>query len=478
MIVAGLAAGAAWALIPGFLKAYLSTNEIITSLMLNYVAGLFLTYLIFDSHSYWRDTTSASAAVFPVGKSLPDAASWPTFGSSVVVPFGFVLGIVAAILLWVLYSRTRFGFEVQVMSDSPRAARYSGMRTRRKILAVMALSGALAGLGGASQVGDFSHTLDADPNGLRAYGYGYTGIVVAALARYNPFAVVLVAFLLGGLQNAGLGAPGAGLPVGARRRDGGHDPVHGARRRAPRPLPDPLRPPPACSGRGRPAEGSAVNNSILVVVIASGIAYGTPLLFAALGELLAERSGVLNLGVEGMMLVGAVMGFWAVQHIGGPGRTALFLAVLVAALAGAAVALLFAFLVITLRANQIVSGLALTIFAGAAGLSSYLGNDLGLADAPAKHQFEPVDPFGLADVPILGPILFGQTWLVYASWARRRADRALPGPDPARAERPRRRRVAADGRRDGDQRLRLPLRARRRGRRPRRASAGPASASR
>jgi simple sugar transport system permease protein len=100
------------------------------------------------------------------------------------------------------------------MSDSPRAARYSGMRTRRKILAVMALSGALAGLGGASQVGDFSHVLDADPNGLRAYGYGYTGIVVAALARYNPFAVVLVAFLLGGLQNAGSALQGPDFPSG------------------------------------------------------------------------------------------------------------------------------------------------------------------------------------------------------------------------------------------------------------------------
>ena len=214
MIVAGFGAGAAWALIPGILRAYLSTNEIITSLMLNYVAGLFLTYLIFDSHSYWRDTTSASAAVFPVGKSLPDAANWPTIGSSVVIPFGFLLGIGAATLLWALYSRTRFGFEVQVMSDSPRAARYSGMRTRRKILAVMALSGGLAGLGGASQVGDFLHTLDADPKGLRAYGYGYTGIVVAALARYNPFAVVLIAFLIGGLQNAGSALQGPDFPSG------------------------------------------------------------------------------------------------------------------------------------------------------------------------------------------------------------------------------------------------------------------------
>ena len=119
-----------------------------------------------------------------------------------------------------------------------------------------------------------------------------------------------------------------------------------------------------------------MNNSILVVVLASAVAYGTPLLYAALGELLAERSGVLNLGVEGMMLVGAVMGFWAVQRIPGAGPAVLAGAVVVAAVAGAAMALIHAFLVITLRANQIVSGLALTIFAGAAGLSSYLGNDL------------------------------------------------------------------------------------------------------
>jgi simple sugar transport system permease protein len=214
MIAAGVAAGAAFALIPAFLRAFLSTNEIITSLMLNYVAGLLLTYLIFDSHSYWRDTTSESAAVFPVGKAIPDAAFWPTYGSRVVVPLGFLVGVACAGLLWLLYTRTRFGFEVQVMSDSPRAARYSGMRTRRKILAVMALSGGLAGLGGASQVGDFRHVLDADPKGLRAYGYGYAGIVVAALARYNPFAVVLVGVLLGGVQNAGATLQGPDFPSG------------------------------------------------------------------------------------------------------------------------------------------------------------------------------------------------------------------------------------------------------------------------
>ena len=160
-----------------------------------------------------------------------------------------------------------------------------------------------------------------------------------------------------------------------------------------------------------------MNNAILVVVLASAVTYGTPLLFAALGEVLTERAGVLNLGVEGMMLVGAVMGFWAVQRIPGSGPLVLIAAVGVAALAGSLMALIHAFLVITLRANQIVSGLALTIFAGAGGLSSYLGNDLNLANSPADHQFTAFLPNGWQSAPIVGPILFDQTALVYVSWA-------------------------------------------------------------
>jgi simple sugar transport system permease protein len=160
---------------------------------------------------------------------------------------------------------------------------------------------------------------------------------------------------------------------------------------------------------------SAVNDRFLVLVVASAVIYGTPLLFAALGELLAERSGVLNLGVEGMMLMGAVMGFWAVQRLDA-GGVSLAVALLVAAVAGAVMASIHAFLVITLRANQIVSGLALTIFAGFLGLSAYLGNDLNLSGQPAKHAFTGLDLFGLGDVPIVGPIVLNQSALVYLSW--------------------------------------------------------------
>ncbi len=215
MCVCGGAAGAIWALIPGALKAFGRTNEIITSLMLNYVAGQLLTYLIFDSASPWRDLSTVQTRSFPQAIPLQSSQFWPfpaPFGVS--VHFGFMLALGVAAVLYVLFRFTRFGFEMNVIGDSQQAARYSGMRTRRKILAVMAISGAVAGLGGASQVGDVSHELDASPQGLQSANYGYTGIVVAALGRYNPIAVCLVAVLLGGLQNAGTFLAGADFPSG------------------------------------------------------------------------------------------------------------------------------------------------------------------------------------------------------------------------------------------------------------------------
>ena len=213
MVTAGILTGALWAAIPGVLRAYTRTNEIITSLMLNYVAGLLMNYLIFDSHSYWRDLSTFTARVFPQGKYLAPTDNWPATNlGGLSIPFGLWLGIAAAGLLWFIYRFTRFGFAARVIGDSRDAAHYAGIRTRRKIVAVMALSGALAGVGGAGQVGDFRHVLD--PRGLQQAGFGYAGIVVAALARLNPFAVVVVSILLGGLSNAGFTLQGATFPAG------------------------------------------------------------------------------------------------------------------------------------------------------------------------------------------------------------------------------------------------------------------------
>jgi simple sugar transport system permease protein len=160
-----------------------------------------------------------------------------------------------------------------------------------------------------------------------------------------------------------------------------------------------------------------MNNALAVVLIASGIVYGTPLLIAGLGELLAERSGILNLGVEGMMLVGAVVGFWVSQTMPGAEWLVLTVALIAAMLAGAMMATIHAVVSITFRANQVVSGLALTIFGGAIGLSSYFASVANLGSAPGRHQFGKIDVLGLENAPVIGPILFHEDAVVYLSWA-------------------------------------------------------------
>lgn len=146
---------------------------------------------------------------------------------------------------------------------------------------------------------------------------------------------------------------------------------------------------------------------LAVSICQAAVTAGTPILFAALGEILAERSGVLNLGVEGMMLVGAVSGFLVTVRTGSP-----WLGVLGALVAGGLMALIHAVLCVGLRANQVVSGLALTLFG--TGLSGYLGKPL--IGVPAPSTFRAVDVPLLGDIPFLGPVVFGHDYLVYTSY--------------------------------------------------------------
>ena len=159
-----------------------------------------------------------------------------------------------------------------------------------------------------------------------------------------------------------------------------------------------------------------MNSNILVIIIASAIFYGTPLFFAALGGIFTERSGVLNLGVEGTMLLGGVSGAWASQHVGGSAWFTILMAIIIGMIAGGFTSALLAFLCVTLKTNQTVAGLAITIFAGTVGLSSYFANIWGVSKNPVPRQIRRLDVFGLADTPIVGPIIFNQTILTYVSW--------------------------------------------------------------
>ena len=206
----GALGGAVWILVPALARAFLGTSEIITTLLLNFVALYLMRYLIYGSASYWRDPASTN---FPQGKPIPEEAYLPVFGLT-RVHLGLAVALLAAALLWVLLSRTSFGYDVRVVGDSESAAWYAGIPIARTVVVVMLISGALAGLAGAGEVAGIAHALD--PNGL-AVNFGYTGIIVAALARSNPLVVVAVAVLLGGLQNAGTALQsipgGGGVPV-------------------------------------------------------------------------------------------------------------------------------------------------------------------------------------------------------------------------------------------------------------------------
>ncbi|MBA2578751.1 MAG: ABC transporter permease [Euzebyaceae bacterium] len=150
-----------------------------------------------------------------------------------------------------------------------------------------------------------------------------------------------------------------------------------------------------------------MNDTALVLTLAAAVAAGTPLALAALGELLTERAGVLNLGVEGMMLLGAVAAFLAADGSGSPA-----VGLLAGMLTGGALAAVHAFLSVTMRANQIVSGLALVIFG--TGLSTFLGQPIEGRPLAARLGGAAVPV--LADLPVVGRILFQQDLVVYATW--------------------------------------------------------------
>jgi len=150
---------------------------------------LFVDYLIYGP---WKDPASRG---FPLSATFPAAAKLPVLVSGTRVHLGLLLAVAAAVAVAIVLSRTRWGFEIRVIGDNPVCARYAGIDLVRNTILVMGLAGALAGLAGAGEASAIAGRLQ---RGLSP-GYGYTGIIVAWLAKLNPIAAVLVAVLLGGL---------------------------------------------------------------------------------------------------------------------------------------------------------------------------------------------------------------------------------------------------------------------------------------
>jgi len=190
MFVLAALAGALWGLIPAVLKAAIGVNEILTTLMMNYIAILLVEYLYLGP---WRDPEGYG---FPGSAPFPEVAWLPRLTGRVHA--GLIIAILAAALLWFILARTRWGYEIRVIGENARAARYTGISIGRNVVLVMLLSGGLAGLAGMAEVAGLTRRL----YGLTV-GYGYTAIIVAWLANLNPWGVLLVAFLMGALLVGG-----------------------------------------------------------------------------------------------------------------------------------------------------------------------------------------------------------------------------------------------------------------------------------
>lgn len=205
-LAAGMFGGVLWVALVAYGKARYGVNEILTSLMLNFVAVIFSYYLVDGSTSPWRDTTLIG---HPVGREVASFLELPRIGTT-RLHWGFFVAILAAVAVHVVLRHTRLGFTMRVMNSSPRAARYSGISIGALTMRVLLISGSLAGLAGAIELlgrgGRFS------PEGFAA-GLGYTGIVVAALGRLTPAGIVVSAVILGAVENAALTLQSMANPI-------------------------------------------------------------------------------------------------------------------------------------------------------------------------------------------------------------------------------------------------------------------------
>jgi ABC-type uncharacterized transport system permease subunit len=190
-ILMGMLAGALWAGIPALLKVRLNVDEVLTTLMLNYVAILFAEHLYYGP---WRDPRGFG---FPGTPPFPDFAWLPRIAGR--AHLGLIFAFVLAFAIWIILNRTRWGFELQVIGNNPAAAQTQGINTALNIVIAILLAGALAGLAGACEVTAISRRLQ---QGL-SIGYGYTAIIVAWLAQLNPIAAIFVALLIAALLVGG-----------------------------------------------------------------------------------------------------------------------------------------------------------------------------------------------------------------------------------------------------------------------------------
>lgn len=206
MCLAGFLAGGLWGAIPASFKAWFRTNEIITTLMMNYIAIYFLEYLVYGP---WRDPAGYK---FPMTASIPEAAFLPQLGIT-RIHWGLFIALALIVVFYYILKKTCWGYEIRVVGENQTAARYSGIDIKKNIILVLLISGGISGLAGMCELAGIQHRLQHGFN----LGYGYTAIIVAWLAKLSPLSIIIVSFLFAGLMVSGdllqmsIASAGAGL---------------------------------------------------------------------------------------------------------------------------------------------------------------------------------------------------------------------------------------------------------------------------
>src|ERR1700722_10630392 len=191
MLAGGMAGGAVWGGVPGFLRGGLDSNETITTLLLNYVAALLVNALVYGP---WKDPGNLG---WPATIAFPAVSLGALFGTRVHA--GLVFALAIAVLLGVILARSRWGLELAVLRGNAKVGRMVGLSFPRQAMVTMALGGAFAGLAGISETAAIQGRLQP---GI-SVGYGLTGFLVAWLSGHNAFVAIMVSFLIGGLAAAG-----------------------------------------------------------------------------------------------------------------------------------------------------------------------------------------------------------------------------------------------------------------------------------
>jgi simple sugar transport system permease protein len=202
MFLTGFLMGGLWGLVPAIPRAFFKVNETISTLLLNYIAILWVDFLVYGP---WRDPNGFN---FPITPPFSPNAILPTIGNS-RIHFGLIIGLVIALIFHIILKYTKWGYEIRVCGESPRAAAYAGMSYIKNILLVMFISGGIAGIAGMTEVSAITQRLQ---HGISP-GYGFTAIIIAWLGRLNPWAIVLVSFLMGALLVGGFSIQTSGFPA-------------------------------------------------------------------------------------------------------------------------------------------------------------------------------------------------------------------------------------------------------------------------